>query len=57
MGLPGPEIVNAAKEWEADLVVVGGHIRKGLARVSVGSVAETVMREALCPLLVVRAKQ
>ena len=57
MGSPGAEIVKAAKEWEADLVVVGSHGRRGVTRALVGSVAEAVMREAPCPVLVVRAKQ
>ncbi|ACB95549.1 universal stress protein [Beijerinckia indica] len=56
-GAPGDEIVRAAKEWEADLIVVGSHGRRGLTRTLVGSVAEAVMRKSPCPILVVRAKE
>ena len=55
-GHPAHEIVEAAKAWSADLVVVGSHGRGGLGRVLLGSVADAVMRHALCPVLVVRAK-
>jgi universal stress protein A len=37
-----------------DLVVIGTHGRTGLSRVLLGSVAETVVRHAPCPVLVVR---
>jgi len=56
-GPPGAEIVKAAREWEADLIVIGSHGRSGITRALVGSVAEAVMREASCPILVVRAKE
>ncbi len=53
-GRPGQEIVKAAKEWPADLIVIGSHGRRGLTRAVLGSVAEEVMRHAPCPVLVVR---
>ncbi len=53
LGSPGPEIVKAAKEWQADLVAIGSHGRRGITRALVGSVAEAVMRHAPCPVLVV----
>jgi nucleotide-binding universal stress UspA family protein len=56
-GNPAEAIVRAAKEWPADLVVIGSHGRGGLKRALVGSVAEGVMRHAPCPVLVVRAKE
>lgn len=56
IGSPVTEIVNAAKDWPADLIVIGSHGRGGMARVLLGSVAEGVMRHARCPVLVVRAK-
>jgi nucleotide-binding universal stress UspA family protein len=55
-GRPGPEIVKAAQEWGADLIVIGSHGRRGLTRTLMGSVAEAVMHHAPCPVLVVRAK-
>lgn len=55
IGAPHTEIVNAAKDWPADLIVIGSHGRGGLKRALLGSVAEGVMRNAPCPVLVVRA--
>jgi len=57
LGSPGSEIVKAAKEWQADLIVIGSHGRRGITRALVGSVAEAIMRHAPCPVLVVRAKE
>jgi len=56
VGTPSEEIVKAAKEWSADLLVIGSHGRGGMQRALLGSVAETVMRRAPCPLVVVRSK-
>lgn len=55
VGKPPHEIMNAAKTWSADLIVIGSHGRHGIPRVLLGSVAEAVMRHATCPVLVVRA--
>ena len=57
IGSPQTEIVNAAKDWPADLIVIGSHGRGGIKRALLGSVAEGVMRRAPCPVLVVRAKE
>jgi nucleotide-binding universal stress UspA family protein len=54
VGKAAPEIVRAAREWPADVVVVGSHGRSGAGRVLLGSVAEAVVRHAPCPVLVVR---
>lgn len=55
-GAPWREIVRLAEDYEADLVVVGTHGRTGFERMLVGSVAETVVRHASCPVLVVRSE-
>jgi nucleotide-binding universal stress UspA family protein len=55
-GSPSAEIVKAAREWPADLIVIGSHGRSGFQRALLGSVAEEVMRHASCPVLVVRSK-
>ena len=55
-GDPATEIVTAAREWPADLIVLGSHGRKGVSRLLIGSVAEAVTRRAPCPVLVVRAR-
>lgn len=56
IGAPHTEIVNAANDWPADLIVIGSHGRGGIKRVLLGSVAEGVMRNAPCPVLIVRAR-
>jgi nucleotide-binding universal stress UspA family protein len=52
-GAPDDEIIAAARVWRADLLVVGTHRRGGLARLILGGVAEGVLRQAPCPVLVV----
>lgn len=53
-GAPASEILSVAREWRADLIVVGTHGQGGVARLLVGSVAEAVLRHASCPVLVAR---
>ena len=53
-GSPAAEIVRLARQGNHDLVVVGTHGRTGFRRLVLGSVAERVVREAPCPVLVVR---
>ena len=52
-GTPFYEIIQAAKEGDIDLIVMGTHGREGMARLLIGSVAEAVVRRALCPVLTV----
>jgi nucleotide-binding universal stress UspA family protein len=52
-GDPPQEIVAAADRWRADLIVVGTHGHGRLARLLLGSTAETVVRTAHCPVLTV----
>ena len=51
LGKPADEIVRYAREHDVDLIVMGTHGREGVARVFIGSVAETVVRRAACPVL------
>ena len=53
-GLAADEIVRFAREHAVDCVVVGSRGRQGLTRLLLGSVAERVVREAPCPVLVIR---
>jgi len=53
-GDPRQEILEEAKEWGADLIVVGSHGRTGIQRWLLGSVAEHVVRHAPCSVEVVR---
>lgn len=48
------QIVEGAAAWQADLVVVGTHGRRGVDRLLVGSVAERLTRIATTSLLLVR---
>lgn len=50
------EVAQLASDLDAELVVVGTHGRRGLQRFLLGSVAEAVVRQSPCPVLVVRPK-
>jgi nucleotide-binding universal stress UspA family protein len=52
-GHPATETVRVAEELHADLIVMGTHGRTGFQRWVLGSVAETVLRRAPCPVLTV----
>jgi len=53
-GSPAKMIANQARERAADLIVVGTHGRKGLARMLLGSTAESLLRHSPCQVLVVK---
>jgi nucleotide-binding universal stress UspA family protein len=53
IGLPAEEIVQYAHDHGIDLIVMGTHGREGVMRIVLGSVAETVVRRAPCPVLTV----
>jgi nucleotide-binding universal stress UspA family protein len=53
-GRAADEIVKQAKEWSADLIVLGTHGRRGLKRLAMGSDAELVLRQSPVPVLMVR---
>jgi nucleotide-binding universal stress UspA family protein len=53
-GKPADQILAAAREWEADAIVIGTHGRSGVSRLMLGSTAESVVRHAPCPVLVVK---
>jgi len=53
-GDPAHEILRFAEQENVDLIVMGTHGRSGLSRLLMGSVAETVLRRAKCPVLTVR---
>lgn len=50
-GEPWEKILEAAKDTNADLIVMGTHGRRGVARVFLGSVAEKVVRHSPIPVL------
>ncbi len=51
------EIVRVAGERKVDLIVISSHGRTGLGRILFGSTAESVVRHAPCPVLVVKPPQ
>ncbi|MCS6925077.1 MAG: universal stress protein [Candidatus Binatia bacterium] len=53
-GHPSTVIQTVARQRRADLIAVGTHSRTGFERAFLGSVAEHVLREAQCDVLVVR---
>jgi nucleotide-binding universal stress UspA family protein len=48
------EILRAAEETKCDVIVLGTHGRTGLSRLLLGSVAEQVVRRALCPVVTIK---
>ncbi len=57
MGTPAAEIVELADELEVGLVVIGSRGLGGIRKALMGSVSESVVRHAHCPVLVVRKEK
>src|SRR5215207_9185715 len=57
VGKPAEEIVALGEELGAGLIVVGSRGRGGLRRALIGSVSDSVVRHAHCPVLVVRREK
>ena len=55
-GYPPEQIMRLAKDRAMDMIVVGHLGRSGVERILLGSVSEAVVRNAPCPVLVVRSK-
>lgn len=56
IGKVADEVLHAAQELGADLIMVGSHGKTGVERVVLGSVSERIVREARCAVMVARAK-
>jgi nucleotide-binding universal stress UspA family protein len=54
VGQPARTITDYAEDETFDQIVIGSHGRSGVTRILLGSVAETVVRRAPCPVTVVR---
>jgi nucleotide-binding universal stress UspA family protein len=53
----GETVADAAKRWNADLIVAGTHGRRGIGRMFLGSGAEQIIRLAPVHILVVRSQE
>ncbi|MBI2061247.1 MAG: universal stress protein [Nitrospirae bacterium] len=53
-GSPPEAILRSAKDFRADLIVLGTHGRTGIEHLLLGSVAEKILRLAPCPVLTLR---
>ncbi|MBV8530060.1 MAG: universal stress protein, partial [Candidatus Eremiobacteraeota bacterium] len=54
LGAPHEEILKFAEREQADVIVMGTHGRSGVPRFFVGSVAEAVLRQSHCPVIVAK---
>jgi nucleotide-binding universal stress UspA family protein len=50
-------VIDEAKTWDADLIVIGTHGRRGVGRLLLGSDAEQIVRLSPVPVLLVRAEE
>ncbi len=55
IGEPREKILEIAEQWPADLIMLGSHGRRGLERLTLGSVSETVAMHATCSVEVTRS--
>ena len=52
LGEPVDKIIEIAQEKQADLIIISTHGAKGLEKILLGSVAERVLKQAHCPVLI-----
>lgn len=55
-GQAADEIVQVAIDWQADHIIIGSHGRRGLDRLILGSVAESVVNKSPCSVEVIKIK-
>jgi len=53
-GTPCEKIIEVATKEKIDLIVMGTHARTGIAHFLIGSITESVIKTAPCPVLVIR---
>jgi nucleotide-binding universal stress UspA family protein len=56
-GRAARRIVERAKDWDADLIVLGTNERRGLSRLLFGSTSAAVAKRAHCSVRVIRGQQ
>lgn len=54
IGLPSSILLEQAKEWPADLIVVGSHNRSEVGRLFLGSVSREIVSKSPCSVMVVK---
>jgi nucleotide-binding universal stress UspA family protein len=54
---PGPAILDFAKEWNPDLIVVGARGLSALGRLILGSVSQKVLSHSHCPVRIARPSE
>ncbi|MBL6955536.1 MAG: universal stress protein [Chlorobium phaeobacteroides] len=57
IGTPSEVIISKSRERDVNLIILGSHGKTGLSRLLMGSVAESVVRKAACPVLIVKAEE
>jgi nucleotide-binding universal stress UspA family protein len=57
VGRPAEEITNYAKEIDAQMIIIATHGHSGITHMMLGSTAEGVVRQAICPVLTIRSQQ
>lgn len=55
IGNPSDVILEKARELDVSIIIMGSHGKRGISRLIMGSVAETVVRKADCPVLIVKS--
>jgi nucleotide-binding universal stress UspA family protein len=56
VGEPGERILDTERKFDADLVVMATHGRRGIKHLVLGSVAERIVRESSVPVLTIRPR-
>lgn len=56
-GYTKERILEEARQWQADLIVVGSHGRRGLTKFLLGSVSEAIATHASCSVEIYRIKE
>jgi nucleotide-binding universal stress UspA family protein len=55
LGTPARIIVDEAKDWNADLIIVGSHGRGFWGRLTLGSVSDAIIHHAPCSVFIARS--
>ena len=56
-GDPKQAVVEAAKQWDADMIIVGSHYKNSLEKLRVGSVALSALCAAPCSVLLLKQRR